>query len=247
MGSASAASLALMDAGVPIKGAVAGIAVGLMSGSDGSWKVLTDIQGPEDHHGDMDLKVAGTKKGITAIQMDVKIEGVTIEILKEALRHGEKARKEILTAMDKVIKEPRATLSQFAPLVQTIKINPDKIRLVIGAGGKTINAIQDETDTHIDIEDDGTLFVTAKSQEGGKRALEWIEALTHDVKIGEMFQAKVIKIMDFGVFVEFLPGQEGLVHISELASTYVKNAEDVVKQGDIIPVKVIKIDEQGKI
>ncbi|MBI2462957.1 MAG: polyribonucleotide nucleotidyltransferase [Candidatus Spechtbacteria bacterium] len=246
-GSATSASLALMDAGVPIKAAVAGIAIGLMMGSDGSAQVLTDIQGPEDHHGDMDFKVAGTKNGVTAIQMDVKIEGITVDILKEALRHGKKARMKILATVSEAIEEPRATLSPYAPLVQVLKINPSKIRLVIGTGGKTINEIIAETNTKIDIEDDGTVFVTAQNQTDGKRAIERIQNLTHETKIGELFQAKVVKIAEFGAFVEYLPGQEGLVHVSELASTYVKSVEDIVKVGDIIPVKVVKIDEQGKV
>jgi polyribonucleotide nucleotidyltransferase len=236
-----------MDAGVPIKAPVAGIAIGLMSGSDGSYKVLTDIQGPEDHYGDMDFKVAGTKNGITALQMDVKIEGITTEILKEALRHGKKARQEILAAMTQTIEGPRPKLSPQAPLVETITIDPDKIRLVIGPGGKIINRIIDETNTQIDIEDDGRVFVTAKNQEDGEKALTQIKQLTYEPEIGELFTGKVVKVTDFGAFVEFLPGREGLVHVSELADTYVKSAQDVVKEGDEFPVKIIRIDEQGKV
>lgn len=247
MASACASSLALMDAGVPISEPVAGIAIGLMSGPDGKFKVLTDIQGPEDHHGDMDFKVAGTTRGVTAIQMDVKIEGITPEILREALRQGKQAREKILSIMAKTIAKPREQLSPFAPLVQTIKINPDKIRVVIGSGGKTINEIIDATNTQIDIEDDGTIFITAANQADGKRAIEWIENLTREVKIGEIFSGKVVRVTEFGAFVEFLPGHEGLVHVSELADTYVKNVEDIVKLGDVFPVKVIKIDEQGKV
>lgn len=247
MGSACSGSLALMDAGVPLKAAVAGIAIGLMSDGKGKAQVLTDIQGPEDHHGDMDFKVAGSREGITAIQMDVKIEGITPEILKEALRHGKQAREKILDVMQKSISAPRKELSPYAPMVQTIKIDSGKIGAVIGTGGKVINDISETTGSKIDIEDDGTIFITSKTQEGGAKAREWIENLTYEPKIGDSFQARVVKITDFGAFVEFLPGQEGLVHVSELSNEYVKNASDVVKEGDIIPVKVIRIDDKGRV
>jgi polyribonucleotide nucleotidyltransferase len=247
MASVSSSSLALMDAGVPIKRPAAGIALGLMQDYKGNYKILTDIQGPEDHHGDMDLKVAGTAKGITAIQMDVKIEGVGEEILKKVLIAGKKAREQILDKMVKVLPKSRAQLSPYAPRILTIQINPEKIREVIGPGGKIINEIIEECGVSIDIEDTGKVFVTAEKEEAAKKAIAWIKNITQEVKIGEIFQGKVKRILDFGAFVEILPGQEGLVHISQLAPFRVRKVEDIVKVGDIIPVKVISIDEQGRI
>ena len=247
MASTSSASLALMDAGVPLKRPVAGIALGLMSDDKGKYKILTDIQGPEDHHGDMDLKVAGTEKGITAIQMDVKLEGIGQDILKEALSEGKKARLRILDEMAKVIKKPRAELSPYAPRIIILKINPDKIREVIGPGGKMINRIIDECEVSIDIEDSGKIFVTAGKEEAVKKAVAWIKNITREAKVGEIFQGRVTRILDFGAFVEIFPGQEGLVHISQLAPYRVEKVEDIVKIDDIIPVKVISIDEQGRI
>ncbi len=247
MASVSAASLALMDAGVPIKKAATGIAIGLMADANGKYKILTDIQGPEDHHGDMDFKVAGTKDGILAIQMDVKIKGVNEKILEEALEAAKKARIKILEQMEKVITRHRPELSPFAPRILTIQINPDKIREVIGPGGKIINEIIDECGVQIDIEDSGMVFITAEKEEAGKKAKEWIENITREVKVGEVFQGKVKRIMAFGAFVEILPGQEGLVHISQLADYRVNKVEDIVKIGQMIPVKVIEIDEQGRI
>ncbi len=247
MASTSSASLALMDAGVPLKRPVAGIALGLMSDNKGKYKILTDIQGPEDHHGDMDLKIAGTEKGITAIQMDVKLDGVGQDILKEAFSEGKKARLRILDEMAKVIKKPKTELSPYAPRIIILKINPDKIREVIGPGGKMINRIIDECEVSIDIEDSGKIFVTAEKEEAVKKAADWIKNITREVKVGEIFQGRVTRILDFGAFVEIFPGQEGLVHISQLASYHVNKVEDIVKIGDIIPVKVISIDEQGRI
>ena len=247
MASVSAAYLALMDAGVPIKKAATGIAIGLMTEASGKYKILTDIQGPEDHHGDMDFKVAGTKDGILAIQMDVKIKGVNEKILGEALEAAKKARLQILEKMEKIISKPRQELSPFAPRILIIQINPDKIREVIGPGGKIINEIIDECGVQIDIEDSGNIFITAEKEEAGKKAKEWIENITREVKVGEIFQGKVKRIMAFGAFVEILPGQEGLVHISQLANYRVNKVEDIVKIGQMIPVKVIEIDEQGRI
>lgn len=247
MASVSSSSLALMDAGVPIKRAVAGIAVGLMSDHEGNYKILTDIQGPEDHHGDMDFKVAGTKNGITAIQMDVKIEGINEEILKNALDKGKKARLQILEKMDNVLPESRTRLSPYAPRILILQINPEKIREVIGPGGKVINEIIGECGVSIDIEDSGRVFVTAEKEEAAKKAIAWIKNITREVKIGEIFQGKVKRILDFGAFVEIMPGQEGLIHISQLAPQRVKRVDDIVKVGDIVPVKVISIDEQGRI
>ena len=247
MASVCGSSLALMDGGVPIPRPVAGIAMGLMSDENGNYKILTDIQGPEDHHGDMDLKVAGTEKGITALQMDVKIKGVTPNILAEAFEAARRARMQIIAEMNKAISAPRKELSPYAPRIITLQINPDRIRDVIGPGGKIINEIIAETGVAIDIEDDGLVMITAKDMDAGEKALIWIKNLTREVKVGEIFQGKVIKIMNFGAFVEILPGQEGLVHISELASHRVEKVEDVVKEGEVIAVKVKSIDEQGKI
>lgn len=247
MASVSSSSLALMDAGVPIKSPAAGIAIGLMMGGEGDYKVLADIQGPEDHHGDMDFKIAGTKNGITAIQMDVKIEGINEEIMKDALSLAKKVRLQILEKMDKVLSKSRPELSPWAPRIYTLQIKPEKIREVIGPGGKVINEIIDKCGVAIDIEDSGKIFITAEKEEAAKKALEWIQNITREVKVGEVFQGKVKRILAFGAFVEILPGQEGMVHISQLAPYRVEKVEDIVKIGDIVPVKVISIDEQGRI
>ncbi len=247
MASISSSSLALMDAGVPIKRPAAGIALGLMQDRKGNHKILTDIQGPEDHHGDMDFKVAGTEKGVTAAQMDVKIEGIGQGILKEVLTEGKKARLRILEEMSKVLSQPRPELSPYAPRILILQINPSKIREVIGPGGKIINEIIDECGVSIDIEDSGKIFVTAEKEEAAEKAVAWIKNITREVKVGEIFQGKVKRILDFGAFVEILPGQEGLIHISQLAPFRVEKVEDIVKVGDVVPVKVISIDEQGRI
>lgn len=247
MASISSSGLALMDAGVPIKKPIAGIAMGLMTDYKGNYKILTDIQGPEDHHGDMDFKIAGTKEGINAVQMDVKIEGVGEKILKEALAGAKKARMEILDVMAKTIKEPRKELSPYAPRIIIIQINPAKIREVIGPGGKIINEIIEECGVSIDIEDSGQIFVTADKETAAEKAVEWIKNITREVKVGELFQGKIKRILNFGAFAEILPGQEGLIHISQLAPYHVGKVEDIVKIGDIVPVKVISIDEQGRI
>ena len=247
MASVSSSSLALMDAGVPIKRPAAGIALGLISDGRGDYKILTDIQGPEDHHGDMDFKIAGTEKGITAIQMDVKIRGITEKILREVLEQGEKARLEILNEITKVLAKPRPELSPFAPRILTLQINPEKIREVIGPGGRVIHEIMGECQVSIDIEETGKIFITAEKEEAAEKAVAWIKNITREVKIGEIFQGKVKRILDFGAFAEILPGQEGLIHISQLAPFRVNKVEDIVKIGDVVPVKVISIDEQGRI
>jgi len=247
MASISSSSLALMDAGVPIKNPAAGIALGLMQDSGGNYKILTDIQGPEDHHGDMDFKIAGTKNGVTVIQMDVKVEGISEKIFKESLEQGKKARLQILEKMKEVLEKPRAELSPFAPRILVVQINPEKIREVIGPGGRIINEIIEECGVSIDIEETGKIFVTAEKEEAAKKAVAWIKNITREIKIGEIFQGKVKRILAFGAFVEILPGQEGLIHISELAPWRVEKVEEVVKVGDIVPVKVISIDEQGRI
>lgn len=247
MASVSAASLALMDAGVPIKNPVAGIAIGLMKDEKGNYKVLTDIQGPEDHHGAMDFKIAGTKKGITAIQMDVKIEGIDEKILKEALSLAKKSRLSILDKMEKVLAKPRRELSSWAPRIYTLQIKPEKIREVIGPGGKVIHEIIEKCEVSIDIEDSGRVFITAEKEEAAKKAIAWIKNITKEIKVGEIFQGKVKRILAFGAFIEIMPGQEGLCHISQLAPYRVRRVEDVVKIGDIVKVKVISIDAQGRI
>lgn len=248
MASVSSSSLALMDAGVPIKTPAAGIALGLIKSRDNSdYRILTDIQGPEDHHGDMDFKVAGTKKGITAFQMDVKIEGINSKIIKETLERAKKARLEILAKMGKALSGPRPELSPYAPRILTIQINPEKIREVIGPGGKVINEIIKETGAAIDIQDSGLIYITSEKEERAKKALAWIKNITREVKVEEVFQGRVKRILDFGAFVEILPGQEGLIHISKLGPGRVRKVEDVVKIGEIVSVKVISIDEQGRI
>lgn len=239
-------TLALMDAGVPIKEPVAGIAMGLMKEGD-KVAILSDIQGLEDFNGDMDFKVAGTKNGITALQMDIKIHGISKDILTKALEQARKGRLYILDKMLEVIDKPREELSPYAPSMITMKVDPEKIRYVIGPGGKMINKIIDETGVRIDIDDDGSVFILADDQENGEKARKMIENLTRDVVVGEIYEGTVKKIMNFGAFVEFLPGQEGLVHISQLADHHVKKVEDEVSVGDKIPVKVTEIDNQGRI
>lgn len=248
MGSVCASTLSLMDAGVPIKEPVAGIAMGLMMSKDGKqFKVLTDIQGPEDHHGDMDFKAAGTKNGVTAVQMDVKVEGVTLEMLKRALEDALSARKKIMEVMLKAIAKPRESISPHAPKIITININPDKIRDVVGPGGKTINKIIDETGAEIDIEQTGEIFITGRNLESAERAAESVRALTREYEVGEEFTGKVSRIFEFGAMVEIGPKQEGLVHVSELAPHRVGKVRDVVNLGDEVPVRIISIDELGRV
>lgn len=239
-------TLALMDAGVPIKAPVAGIAMGLIKNED-KVAILTDIQGLEDHLGDMDFKVAGTRDGITAIQMDIKITGIDEPILKEALEKARIGRLYILDKMEETIKVPREELSPYAPRIHTLQINPDKIRDIIGPGGKVINRIIDETGVKIDIEDDGRVAIVSNDGEGAKKAIQMIMDIVKEVEAGEIYTGKVTKIMNFGAFVEVLNGKEGLVHISQLAKERVNKVEDVVKVGDEITVKVMEIDSQGRI
>lgn len=252
MASVCGSTLALMDAGVPIKAPVAGVAMGLIK-EEGKFAILTDIAGIEDHFGDMDFKVAGTEQGITALQMDIKVKGVSREILKQALAQARTGRLFILDKMLAVIAKPRPELSPFAPRIITYSIHPDKIRDVIGPGGKTIKKIIDETGVKIDIEDDGRVFIAAVDGGGGEKALKIIRALTQDVEIGKIYNGKVTRIMDFGAFVEVIPGvlglagKEGLVHISQLAHERVEKVEDVVKAGDEIIVKATGIDKQGRL
>lgn len=246
MASVCGSTLSLMDAGVPIKAPVAGIAMGLVTQGE-HYTILTDIQGMEDALGDMDFKVAGTAKGVTAIQMDIKISGLSREILKEALEQAHKGRMHIMGKMLAVIDAPRDNMSPWAPRIITMNIDPDKIRDVIGQGGKVIRGIIEETGAKIDIEDDGTIFIAAVEEAAANKAIEIITNLTKEVEVGEVYLGKVTRLMNFGAFVEVLPGKEGLVHISKLAKERVENVEDVVNVGDEIMVKVIEIDKQGRI
>ena len=247
MASTCGSTLSLMDAGVPITRPVAGIAMGVITGKDDQFKVLSDIQGLEDHYGDMDFKVAGTTEGITAMQMDVKIDGLTPSMLKDAIKQAKEGRMFIMGKMMEAIETPRKELSPFAPRIITLHINPDKIRDVIGPGGKMINQIIDETGVSIDIEDDGSVFITATDGPGGEKAVAWIESLTREVKAGEIFDARITRLMTFGAFAEVLPNQEGLIHISEMAHARVEKVEDVVSVGDHVQVLVKEIDSQGRI
>lgn len=246
MASVCGSTLSLMDAGVPIKAPVAGVAMGLVTQGE-HYTILTDIQGMEDALGDMDFKVAGTTKGVTAIQMDIKISGLSREILNEALQQAHKGRMHIMGKMMEVIDAPRGEMSQWAPRIITIHIDPDKIRDVIGQGGKVIRGIIEETGTKIDIEDDGTVYIASVEAAGANRAIEIITSLTKEPEVGEVYMGKVTRLMNFGAFVEILPGKEGLVHISKLAKERVEKVEDVVNVGDEIMVKVIEIDKQGRI
>ncbi len=252
MAATCGSSLALMDAGIPIKAPVSGIAMGLVmgngtNGTNRTYKILSDIQGIEDGNGHMDFKVAGTKDGITALQLDIKVKGLTLEILRLALAQAKTGRLAILEKMLKTISKPRENMSPYAPRIVSFKINPEKIREVIGPGGKTINGIIADTGVEIDIEDDGLVMVTSAHEEASKKAVEWIKNLTREVKAGEVFQGRITRIMDFGAFAEILPGQEGMIHISELAPYRVERVSDIVKVGDIVPVKVVGIDELGRI
>ncbi len=246
MGSVCSSMLGLMDAGVPVKSPVAGVAMGLIKEGD-TFAVLTDIQGIEDHLGDMDFKVAGTAQGVTAMQMDIKIKGINREVLKEALAQARQGRLYIMQKMLEVLAAPRPDLSPWAPRMIITTIDPEKIRNVIGPGGKIIKKIIDETGVKIDIEDDGRVYIAAVDGDAGQRALKIIESLVAEVEVGKIYLGKVVKIMDFGAFVEVLPGKEGLVHISQLAEQRVGKVEDVVSVGDEIMVKVVKIDEHGRV
>jgi polyribonucleotide nucleotidyltransferase len=247
MASTCGSTLALMDAGVPLKNPVSGIAMGIVVDENNNYKILSDIQGPEDHWGDMDFKVAGTKDGITAMQLDVKFEGITPQIVEEVLARAYESRMQIMDVMLATIPTSRAEMSKYAPRIIIMKINPDKIRTVIGPGGKVINEIIDSTGVQIDIEDDGSVFITAEDPEGGRRAEEWIKNLTHEPKAGEAYTGIVIKIMDFGAFVQILPGKEGLVHISQISDKRVEKVSDILKEGQEVAVKVLEVDSLGRL
>ena len=248
MASVCGGSLALMDAGVPMIKPVAGISIGMISDENGRYELLTDIAGEEDHYGQMDFKVAGTTEGITAIQLDIKAEGLAHSVMVEAMERAKTARLDILKTMSQAIERPRAELSVYAPKLVSIEIDPELIGKVIGPGGKVIKGIQEETDTTIEVEEDGTIYISCLGGDGHLKAREIIEAMTQPPQIGRIYEkSKVVSVKDFGVFVEITPGVEGLCHISELSEGYVKNVEDVCKMGDIIPVKLISIDDQGRL
>ena len=247
MASVCASSLSLMDAGIPTKTAVAGAAMGLVTGDKGDYAILTDIEGIEDAYGDMDFKVAGTAEGITALQLDIKLKGISLEIVEKALSQARDARLSILETMNQTINSSRPELSRYAPRMYKITIDPDKIGAVIGTGGKTIRSIIDETKATINVENDGTVIIGSPNEEAARKAIDIIESLTKEAEVGSTYTGKVTRLMDFGAFVEILPGKEGLVHISELADYRVSKVEDIVKVGDEITVKVINIDELGRI
>lgn len=252
MASVCGSTLSLMDAGVPIKKPVAGIAMGLVvddnfkkTGS-GDYKILSDIQGLEDFAGDMDFKATGTKDGITALQMDIKVKGITIEMMREALVKAKEGRDFIMGKMLEVLDKPRAELSQYAPMIMHVQIDPDDIRLVIGKGGETIQKITAECGVQMDIEDSGIVVITAPDQVSGQKAVDWVKQITYRPEVGQVFDGKVVSIMDFGAFVEFVPGKDGLVHISEMRPFRVNKVEDVVKEGDIVKVKLLAVDDKGR-
>jgi polyribonucleotide nucleotidyltransferase len=246
MASVCGATLSLMDAGVKIKAPVAGIAMGLIK-DEGKFAVLTDILGDEDHLGDMDFKVAGTSEGVTALQMDIKIEGINREIMDTALKQAREARLHVLKIMQEAIPAPRTEMSEFAPRIITFKINPDKIRDVIGKGGAVIRALCEETGTTIDIEDDGTVKIASVDNAAGQEARRRIEQITADVEVGTIYTGKVVKLMDFGAFVTILPGRDGLVHISQISHERVERVGDKLSEGDSVKVKVLEVDKQGRI
>jgi polyribonucleotide nucleotidyltransferase len=246
MASVCGTSLSLMDAGVPIKAPVAGVAMGLVK--EGSrYQVLTDILGDEDHLGDMDFKVAGTKEGVTALQMDIKITSITREIMKVALDQAREGRLHILNEMNKVLAKPRENMSEWAPTIITLKIDPEKIRDVIGKGGAVIRQITEETGTSIDIENDGTVKIASVQGPAGREAQRRIELITADVEVGRIYEGRVARLMDFGAFVTILPGRDGLVHISQISEERVERVGDKLKEGDVVRVKVLEVDRQGRV
>jgi polyribonucleotide nucleotidyltransferase len=247
MASVCGATLGLMSAGVPISNPVAGISIGLVKESDSKWTLLTDIIGDEDHFGDMDFKIAGTQNGITGIQLDLKINGISEQIIRGTLAQAREARIEILRKMLTAISRPRSEISAFAPRLLRTKIDPDKIGALIGPGGKTIRGIQEATGAVIEVEDDGTVTVASNDMRGAKDAMARVEALTASVQIGRIYEGRVTSVKDFGAFIEIVPGRDGLCHISELSEEYVKNVNDVCRVGDFLHVKVIAIDDQDRI
>jgi len=247
MASVCGTSMALMDAGVPLTAPVAGIAMGLVKEEDGRFAVLSDILGDEDHLGDMDFKVAGTARGVTALQMDIKIEGITEEIMEKALEQAQEGRLHILGEMAKAISESRSQVSDNAPTLLTLKINPEKIRDVIGKGGATIRGLTDETGCTIDLEDDGSVKIYGETREAALEAKRRVEELTAEAEIDKIYEGKVMRVVDFGAFVQIMPGTEGLLHISQIAEERVEKVSDYVNEGDIIKVKVLDVDQRGRI
>jgi polyribonucleotide nucleotidyltransferase len=235
-----------MDAGVPIAASVAGVAMGLIA-ENGKFSVLTDILGDEDHLGDMDFKVAGTAKGVTAVQMDIKIAGIPREVMRDALYKARTARLHVLSEMDKVLAKPRSEMSVHAPRIETVRIHPDKIRDLIGPGGKVIRGIVDQTGCKIDVSDDGTVLVASSDGDAMQRALDIIHGITASPEVGRVYSGTVRRIADFGAFVEILPGTDGLLHISQIDDKRVESVREFLKEGDKIPVKVLEVDRQGKI
>jgi polyribonucleotide nucleotidyltransferase len=247
MASVCGATLGLMAAGVPITNPVAGISIGLVKETDSQWTLITDIIGDEDHFGDMDFKVAGTQNGVTGIQLDLKIDGISEAIMRATLVQAREARMEILRRMLTAITRPRSEISINAPRLFRTSINPEKIGMLIGPGGKTIRAIQEQTGTTIEVEDNGTVTIAGNDADGAKEALRRVEQLTESVQVGKIYDGRVTSVKDFGAFVEILPGKDGLCHISELSDDYVKSVGDVCKVGDALQVKVIAIDEQDRV
>ncbi len=247
MGSTCASTLSLMDAGVPITDPVSGIAMGLIDGGNGEYKILTDIAGVEDGHGDMDFKIAGSKKGITAIQLDVKNNGLTLEMIKQTFEKGGKGRLHILDKMLKAISKPREDLSEFAPRIETVIINPDKIRDIIGPGGKVINGIIEETGVDIDIEDDGRVMISSPDKKSILRAKEMIKILVEEPEVGKIYEGEITKILDFGAFAQILPGKEGLIHVSEISEKRVEKVSNELKVGQKVKVRLINIDDMGRL
>jgi polyribonucleotide nucleotidyltransferase len=245
MASVCGASLALMDAGVPLRSHVAGVAMGLVKEGE-KVGILTDINGAEDHYGDMDFKVAGTEKGVTALQMDIKIAGVSVDIMRSALQQAREARLIVLAKMREAIEKPRAELSPYAPRFVTIKIRPEKIREIIGPGGKIIRGIQEQTGTKIDVEDDGRVTVFSPDNASVQKALAIIQDICREVELDRIYLGKVKKIVEFGAFVEVIPNTEGLLHISQIAESRIRTVQDVLTEGDEVLVKVIEIDGNGK-
>lgn len=246
MGTVCSGTLALLDAGVPIKGNVAGIAMGLIKEGD-RFAVLSDILGDEDHLGDMDFKVAGTRTGVTSLQMDIKIDSISFDVMEQALKQAYDGRNHILDRMESVMKAPRGEISQYAPRIETIKIKPEKVREVIGAGGKVIKGIIEETGVKIDIEDDGTIHIASVDPKAAKKAIEIINSICAEAEVGKVYHGKVVKVTDFGAFVEILPNNSGLLHISEIAHERIRNVTDVLNEGDSVDVKVLDIDRAGRI
>src|SRR4051812_19168157 len=246
MASVCGGTLALMDAGVPIKRTVAGISVGLVS-DKGTDMLITDIQGDEDHYGDMDFKVAGTQKGVTGIQLDIKLDGISESVVRGALEQARDARLQILKTMLGALPAPRKEISSLAPRLLQVKINPEKIGLLIGPGGKNIRALQEETGAKIEVEDDGTVSIAGLESEGVEEAKRRVEALCAEIKVGAIYEGKVISIKEFGAFIEIAPGRDGLCHVSELDTGFVTHPSEVVQVGDKVQVKVIAIDDQGRV